>query len=294
MQTAPIDLRAEAPATIRPWTVLAGADAAAARVELRRYELPRPNEMWELDDAPILSIVMPRAEGTQGEVMFDMGDRQHRRVGRLMLRPAGIAMHSRGDGGVIDILTCRFDPLRFAAATGVSDWDSHHLGRCAAIASPQMVALGERLKQETIAPDFGSDMAIDALLQMLMIDLGRVFRAAAQGESGHGRLAPWQLARIDEVLRASDGAWPTTAQLAALCGISRSHLSRSFVAATGSALSSHAAAIRLERAQDMIRSGALPMNRIAETLGFATASAFSAAFRRSTGLTPREFRQNFN
>ena len=43
-----------------PWTVLASAVSSAARVELRRYELPRPNEMWELDEAPILSIVMPR------------------------------------------------------------------------------------------------------------------------------------------------------------------------------------------------------------------------------------------
>lgn len=294
MQSAPIDLRGHSPAAYHPWTVLAGADGAGARIELRRYELPRPNEMWELDDAPILSIVMPRAEGTQGDVMFDMGDRRRHRVGRLMLRPAGIAMHSRGDGGVIDILTCRFDPARFAVATGLDDWDSRRLGRCAAIASPQIVTLAERLKQETVAPDFGSDMAIDALVQMLMIDLGRVLRAAVQGEAGQGGLAPWQLARIDEALRASDGAWPTTEELAALCGISRSHLSRSFAATTGSPLSSHAAAIRLERAQDMIRAGTLPMNRIAETLGFATASAFSAAFRRSTGQTPREFRQGFN
>ncbi len=60
------------------------------------------------------------------------------------------------------------------------------------------------------------------------------------------------------------------------------------------ALSDHAATIRLERAQDMIRAGALPMNRISRILGFATASAFSAAFRRATGLTPRQFRQGFH
>lgn len=106
----------------QPWTVLASADCGTARIELRRYELPRPNERWELDDAPILSIVMPRAEGTVGEIMIDMDDRRRHRIGRLMLRPAGVAMHSRGDGGVMDILTCRFDPVRFAAATGLGDW----------------------------------------------------------------------------------------------------------------------------------------------------------------------------
>lgn len=276
------------------WTVLAAADSTAARVELRRYELPRPNEMWELDDAPILSVTMPRAEGTQGEIMFDLGDRRRHRVGRLMLRPGGIAMHSRGDGGVLEILTCRFDPVRFACATGLSEWDSRRLSRCAAITSPAIMVLADRLKQETVSPGFGSAMAIDALIHLLMVDLGRMFRRTRPADTAQGGLAPWQLARIENALRTSDGEWPTTQALAALCGISRSHLSRSFATTTGAALSDHAATIRLERAQDMIRAGALPMNRIAQTLGFATASAFSAAFRRATGLTPRQFRQGFH
>lgn len=277
-----------------PWTVLAVAVSSAASVELRRYELPRPNEMWELDEAPILSIVMPRAEGTQGEIMFDMGDRRRHKVGRLMLRPGGIAMHSRGDGGTLDILTCRFDPVRFAAVTGLSDWDSRRLSRCAAINSPVLMALAERLKQETVTPGFGAEMAVEALVQLAMVELARLFRRARQADAAQGGLAPWQLARIEEALRSSDGEWPTTQALASLCGISRSHLSRSFAATTGMALSDHAAAIRMERAQDMIRGGLLPMNRIAEALGFATASAFSAAFRRATGLTPRAFRQGFH
>lgn len=293
-QIFPTDLRAMRQPADRPWAVLARADGAAARVELRRYELPRPNEMWELDDAPILSIVMPRAEGTQGEIMFDLGDRQRYKVGRLMLRPGGVAMHSRGDGGVLDILTCRFDPVRFASATGLSEWDSRRLSRCAAITAPSVLALTDRLKQETVSPGFGSDMAVDALIQLLMVELARIFRTARQPDTGQGGLAPWQLARIEEALRSSDGEWPTTQALARLCGISRSHLSRSFAATMGTALSNHAMAIRLERAQDMIRAGALPMNRIAQALGFATASAFSATFRRATGLTPRQFRQGFH
>lgn len=286
----------EAPVTSAagPWTVLASVMSSAARVELRRYELPRPNEMWELDEAPILSIVMPRAEGTQGEIMFDLGDRRRHKVGRLMLRPGGIAMHSRGDGGTLDILTCRFDRVRFAAVTGLSDWDSRRLSRCASISSPVLTGLAERLKQETVAPGFGADMAVDALVQLAMVELARLFRRPRQADAVQGGLAPWQLVRIEEALRSSDGEWPTTQALADLCGISRSHLSRSFAATAGVALSDHAAAIRMERAQDMIRGGALPMSRIAEALGFATASAFSAAFRRAIGLTPRAFRQGFH
>lgn len=272
------------------WTVLAAAKGAVAGVELRRYTLPRPNEMWEVDDAPILSIVQPRPEGTEGEVMFGLDGRRHR-VGRLMLRPAGIAMHSRGNGGVLDILTCRFDPARFADATGLHDWDARRLERCAAIVSPSIAALAVRLRRETLEAGFGSALAIDALTDLLMVDLARLIGDGPARQGTSGGLALWQVRRIEDALHAAEGNWPSTLALAALCGISRSHLSRAFAATTGTALSDHAAAIRQERAQDMIRAGVLPMSSIAHILGFATASAFSAAFRRATGLTPRQFSQ---
>lgn len=273
------------------WEVLATAQATAAVVELRRYTLPRPGEMWEVDTAPVLGIVLPRAGGTKGEIQFDIRDGRRHRVGRLMLRPAGITMHSRGDGGILDILTCRFDIARFEVATGLRDWDTHRLTRCASIISPPIMALAERLRQEILSARLSSAIAIDAIVNLLLVELARAFEDLREPPLGGTALAPWQLARIEQCLRSSVGQWPTTLGLADLCGISRSHLSRSFAAVTGASLSRYAAGIRLERAQDMIRAGELPLAQIALELGFATASAFSAAFRRSTGVAPREFRK---
>jgi hypothetical protein len=178
-QQLSIDKGSAAGAAGGPWMVLAAAMCSVARVELRRYALPSPNEMWELDDAPILSFVMPRAEGTQGEIMFDLGDRRRHKVGRLLLRPGGIAMHSRGDGGVLDILACRFDPVRFAAVTGLDEWDSRRLSHCASINSPILMTLAERLKQEVVAPGFGSDMAVEAVVQLMMVEVARAGRIGA-------------------------------------------------------------------------------------------------------------------
>jgi len=282
VQTGPI---------VQPWVGQAAAQGVAVRVELRRYMLPRPNQMWELDDAPLLSLVSPRAEGTHGEVMFGAGDRQRHPVGPLMLRPAGIAMHSRGDGGLLDIVTFRFDPSRFAAVTGLRDWDADRLRRCAEIDAPSIRAVAGRLRWETLAPGFGSTLAIDALADLMMVDLGRTLGGARPGRAGRVMLASWQVERIEAALRSSQGAWPDTRTLATLCGISRSHLSRSFAATMGRRLADHAGTIRLERAREMVGRGQQPIGAIAHGLGFASASAFSAAFRRATGLTPRQFRQ---
>lgn len=275
----------------RPWTVLAALAIPEAHVELRRYELPSPNEMIELDDAPIFSLVLPRAGGMSGQVTFDAGELRGHTVGRMLFRPAGVSMHSVGDGGVLEIMTCRMDPAAFEAATGLAQWNPDLLRRCAMITSPSMFALGERLRRELVVREHGSDMAAAALVRLLMVEIGRRLRMPSRRAGARGGLTPWQLARIEDALRKAHGHWPTTAELADVCGISRSHLSRSFVAASGQPLADHVAAVRLERAQDMLRSGDRTMAEIAAALGYATPSVFAAAFRRMTGRTPSQYRK---
>lgn len=293
MQNSLIDLSGgtgpEAEEDRRPWTVLAVMTIPDAHIELRRYDLPSPNEMLELDDAPIFSLSLPRAEGMDGKITFEGGEKSGHRVGRMMFRPAGVAMYSTGDGGQMEIMTVRMDPERFRAITGLETWDPLSLQRCAMITSSTMFALAERLRGEITQRGQGAEVAAEALVRLLMVDIGRQMRMPARKPGSRGGLAPWQLGRIEDALRAATGHWPTTAELAALCGVSRSHLSRSFTEATGKALADHAAAVRLERAQDMLRGGAMPINEIATRLGYATSSAFGAAFRRMTGRTPRQF-----
>lgn len=271
-----------------PWSVETEADVAGAHIELRRYDLPRPSEMHELDSAPIFSAVMPRPEGTRGEVHFDGATAPHK-VGMLLLRPGGVRMSSHGDGGILSILACRFDPHLFATVTGLNDWDAERLRRCAALNARPLAQTVQRLYAETVNPGFAAGFAQEALVQLLLADIGRLFHARTRPPRAAGGLAPWQLARIDEMLQAAQGAWPATAELARQCGLSRSHLSRAFSTTTHTTLTEYAAALRVARAKEMMRSGAMPMAEIAYRLGFSTPSAFAAAFRRATGCTPRHY-----
>lgn len=273
------------------WAVEGLADVPAARIELRRYQLPSPNEMWELDEAPIFSSVLPRQQGTHGEVRFGGDDSPSHRVGRLMLRPAGVPMHSRGEGGALRILTCRFDPTYFARLAMPGDWDGARLRRCAAIDSRGVAAAAARLHAEVVAPGFASHLAIEALVQLLAVEIGRFLQPAALLKPARGGLARWQVRRIEDRLAAQDGDWPTTSELAALCGISRSHLSRAFAATTGTTLAAYAAALRIEQAKALLADATLPLAEVARRLGFATPSAFGAAFRRATGATPATLRR---
>jgi len=71
--------------------------------------------------------------------------------------------------------------------------------------------------------------------------------------------------------------------------VSRSHLSRAFAESTGATLADHAANLRVARAKELMTESALTMSDIAARLGFASPSAFVAAFRRATGLSPLQY-----
>ncbi|WP_165611254.1 helix-turn-helix domain-containing protein [Sphingomonas jatrophae] len=285
IQTLPASGTSAAPPL---WQVEALAEVATARIELRRYQLPRPSAMHELDPAPIFSAVEPRAGGARGIVRFE-GAQPHP-VGRLMLRPGGVPMHSRGDGGALTIMTCRFDPAFFARAVPQEDWDDARLRRCAAIESRGVGDAAARLLAELRTPGFAGALAIEALVQLLAVEIGRVFHPPAP-QRVTGGLAGWQLRRIEARLADAAGDWPTTTELAALCGISRSHLSRAFAATTGTTLAAHGAALRIRQARALLTHTDLPLAAIAHRLGFATPSAFGAAFRRATGMTPAMLRR---
>lgn len=283
--------RSATAASARLWTVEAAAVVTGARVELRRYELPSPSEMWERDDGPIFSSVLPRVDGLKGQLRFEGGDQRLHPIGRLMLRPGGIPMYSSGNGGLMSILTCQFDPDLFARVTGLSDWDAARLRRCASIESRPISQTAARMYSELLMPGFASSYAMDALAQTLLVEIARLFSSSSGREKrwATGGLTPWQMVRIEDRLKDATGHWPTTFELAQNLGLSRSHLSRAFAATAGTTLAEYAAVLRIERAKALMRNGDSSMQQIAEQLGFATASAFSTAFRRATGHSPSRF-----
>lgn len=104
-----------------------------------------------------------------------------------------------------------------------------------------------------------------------------------------GGLAPWRLRLIDERLREVR-APPTLAELAGLCKLSVRQLTRGFRASRGCSVGDHVSQSRLANAKQLLATSR-SVKAIAYSLGFASPSSFSYAFRRSVGESPRQFRQ---
>ena len=106
-----------------------------------------------------------------------------------------------------------------------------------------------------------------------------------------GGLSPTVLRRAIERLRSDSDADVSLAALAADAGLSRFHFCRAFKQSTG--LSPHAwlRQHRLEQAMTMLRDTDASVVSVAMALGYASQTAFAAAFRRLTGETPSDWRR---
>ena len=93
---------------------------------------------------------------------------------------------------------------------------------------------------------------------------------------------------VMECMRREDT--PRASELAAQCGVTASHLSRTFRARYGFALSDYMKALQVRRAQRLLRTTQMDTTRIAYACGFGTRRTFFRAYRRLTGDSPVEYR----
>ena len=106
-----------------------------------------------------------------------------------------------------------------------------------------------------------------------------------------GGLSPKVLLRVIERLRSDSDADVSLDALSSDAGLSRFHFCRAFKVSTG--LSPHAwlRQHRLEQAMNMLRNTDASIVSVAAELGYASQTAFAAAFRRLTGETPSDWRR---
>lgn len=79
-------------------------------------------------------------------------------------------------------------------------------------------------------------------------------------------------------------------QLADRVSLSKYHLIRRFSASTGVTPGAYLARVRIEQAMELLRGTELPIEEIAEQVGYSSGSYFIKVFRRLTNLTPGQFR----
>ncbi|WP_315758982.1 MULTISPECIES: AraC family transcriptional regulator [unclassified Bradyrhizobium] len=238
----------------------------------------------------------------------------------LMTYPAGSQLLERRTGGSIATGTAHPGVVTIIPAGSTSRWDIHRPMHVVQLYLPQRTLLriaGEALAdrpgdliERTAHPDaitsrlllsaadaLDGSTALDMLFRQQLTDLLATRLLAAHTGApmplrpAAGGLSPTVLRRSIERLRSDSDADVSLAALAADAGLSRFHFCRAFKESTG--LSPHAwlRQHRLEQAMTMLRDTDEPVVGISATLGYASQTAFAAAFKKLTGETPSDWRR---
>lgn len=264
---------------------------AAITAQLVQFHIPEPTRSELSNDAAyqINMCLTPRPIDAKAGYRRRWGPHRFDRLGDIFLIPPGEGLYIKGGSVRQSSLVCYLDPHTIHDIVGQPlTWTDQNLETTLDITSARIRALLFRLAEEVRHPGLAWQRMVEFFSGELAIEIGRYCLAADERPSSGG-LAGWRLRLIDERLGESPVA-PKLAELAELCNISVRQLTRGFRASRGCSIGDYIEQRRMEVAKRMLMEGER-VKTIAFTMGFASPSSFTFAFRRAVGISPSQFRQ---
>jgi AraC family transcriptional regulator len=263
---------------------------AQVTVEIHQYRFNGPQDGVFRSPRAFLDLALSPRPGMPRGAYPAMVRQGLQPLGDIIFIPAGQGLETKWGAGEQTSICCGFEEGRVDLDDAT--FTASELEACLDVRSAYVREALVRLAREIEAPGFCSDLLAEAIWTELVIELSRYLqRSRGAADQHHGRLTAAQLRRIEELIE-QPGKLPSIAALAQLCDLSTRHFFRMFRAATGETLAAYAAARRIDRAKQLLTAPRPAVKEVAWRCGFETSAAFSAAFRKSVGVTPKQFRQS--
>lgn len=160
--------------------------------------------------------------------------------------------------------------------------------RCA----PVLLRYFTQLEQELSERRPGTDVSIQALLALILVEILRELDSQCQPVQNRPLAALLRYDdMIDDYLALHYSEDLRIDELAQQAGISSRHLARIMQRRYGCTFRQRLLEIRIYHARKFLEETDFPISRIAIHCGFTAEGAFSAAFRRTVGCTPSQYRR---
>ncbi len=149
-----------------------------------------------------------------------------------------------------------------------------------------------RLTVEAQDPSPGAQLVANWLSGILFVHSVRVYARSEGARTGWlAALADRKLAlALQAVHQRLAHRW-TVQELAEVAGMSRSAFASAFKALVGKAPLEYVSDWRMQVAKGLLHEGSQKLSAVASVLGYESDTAFSKAFKRTTGATPAEYRR---
>ena len=161
-------------------------------------------------------------------------------------------------------------------------------------AQPQIAAMLSLIRRLMLVDEAEARYELQLLVKLMLIEVARSSARRMQGLPviGRQKLTRRQVTAIDRYIDRNLEASLQLADLAQVVGMSRYHFLRCFKRATGFSPLQYVLTRRLERARELLASGAGGIAEVAYATGFSSQSHLNAMFKRQFGVTPGRYRRS--
>jgi AraC family transcriptional regulator len=271
-------------------TIQAQLQSEIATAQVVRFDMHEPidNVKSESSNFWLDICLTPRPPDTRACYPDRWAPNRFERIGEVFFVPPGEIMHAKSIGGSQTSMVCQMNADLIAKwFEGDLQWTDWRLEAGLHIADLSIRGMLLRLTREVCHPGFASQMLLELIAPQLAIELGRYCASVKQERTKSG-LAAWRLRLIDERVREL-GKAPSLMELAEICNLSVRQLSRGFRISRGCSIGHYVEQTRIDNAKRLLIGGK-SVKSVAYSMGFASPSSFSYAFRRTTGTSPAEYR----
>ena len=301
-----VDIRrtsqSKAPATTNPTVDIAPREIAARRARCgdgMAAEIVQTIRQERMDirfRAPVhLLVVVEEGVRVAGESSVEGLPRSTLRDLRRKLTfvPAGHDYHEWHQPSLPSrVIYFYFDPAKI-----LSDLE---LGESDVLLAPRLFFEDTALWQTALklsrlldAPDAYSGLCFEALGVILAHELVRPEARPLRAEPrARGGLAGWQRRTVIEFIEENLAENVSLAKLAQLIQLSPYHFCRAFKQSFGVPPHRYHTHRRIERAKALLANPSDSVTAIGMAVGFSETSSFTAAFRRTSGMTPTDYRRS--
>jgi len=152
---------------------------------------------------------------------------------------------------------------------------------------------------DRIEPDVLSGKALESLddnrsvAYLIRTTIDTIFLDAANGDSDQGESQALRMSVIDQIvsyLHRNVQEEVTLQSVAEKFAINPSYLSRVFKAATDQGFVKYLTGLKIGKAKELLQNGTMEIADIAHGLGFSDQQYFNRVFKKTTGMTPNEWR----
>lgn len=160
------------------------------------------------------------------------------------------------------------------------------------VASERLSAIMSLICAEVEGHEWHSRIFLEEAIELLCIELIRHHSTLKTTVRPTGGLNRWQLSRVSGYMHDRLGSDIYLDDLAGLLGLSRYHFCRSFRTATGQAPYEYLTRLRMDVARNLLADVTLRVIDVGVAVGYTSESRFCAAFRKTFGLSPRQYRDH--